>query len=278
MAVPSWAVELVPMGIFQLSYTEDGFGGLSGLWISPDGSDMVAVTDRGRFLEGRITRKDDKIDQVTIDRFEYLPGRDAPKLADLLRDAEGLAIAPDGTRFVSFEGNPRVWRYDTFTTRPEWTHKWDRFWDLQFNSGLEALAIDAEGSLYAIPERSGQWERPFPVYRLKNGVWDQTLSVPREGKFLVVGADFGPDGMFYLLERQFEWLGGFRNRIRRFELDANGFGAGETLLETRFRGYDNLEGISVWKNAEDQIMITMVSDDNFSFFQSTQLVEFAIKP
>jgi len=84
--------------------------------------------------------------------------------------------------------------------------------------------------------------------------------------------------MFYLLERQFEWLGGFRNRIRRFELDANGFGAGETLLETRFRGYDNLEGISVWKNAEDQIMITMVSDDNFSFFQSTQLVEFAIKP
>ena len=47
---------------------------------------------------------------------------------------------------------------------------------LQDNSGLEALAIDADGALYAIPERSGDWERPFPVYRLRDGAWDTTSS------------------------------------------------------------------------------------------------------
>ena len=80
---------------------------------------------------------------------------------------------------------------------------------LQANSGLEALAIDAEGVLYAIPERSGKLERPFPVYRLRDGRWQTQGALRRDGAFLVADAIFGPDGRLYLLERDFEWLGGF---------------------------------------------------------------------
>ena len=143
---------------------------------------------------------------------------------------------------------------------------------------MEALAIDADDTIYAIPERSGKWERPFPVYRFKNGAWDDELRLPREGKFLVVGADFGPDGKLYLLERQFEWIGGFRNRIRRFSMNATGFDVGETLLETRVSGYDNLEGISVWTDSKGDTIVSLVSDDNFSVFQSSQIVEFKLVP
>ena len=272
------AAELEHLQTFQWTYNDTAFGGLSGLWVSPDGSRIASISDRGHYAEGRIERTDGRITDIQVDRFEPLPGRDKPTVTGILRDAEGLAIDSNGRRFVSFEGNPRIWRYDTFTTKPEWTHKWDRFWKLQRNSGLEALAIDADDTIYAIPERSGKWERPFPVYRLKNGAWDDQLRLPREGKFLVVGADFGPDGKLYLLERQFEWIGGFRNRIRRFSMNATGFDVGETLLETRVSGYDNLEGISVWTDLKGDTIVSLVSDDNFSVFQSSQIVEFKLVP
>ncbi len=272
------AADLEHIGTFKWSYPNDDFGGISGLWISDDGSQLEAVSDRGHFVVGSITRQDGVISDVQVSQFAPLIGRDNADLSGILVDAEGLARSSDGKRFVSFEGNPRVWRYDTLASRPEWTHKWDRFWKLQRNSGLEALAIDADDTLYAVPERSGAWERPFPVYRLKNGTWDDAIKLDRSGKFLVVGADFGPDGALYLLERTFEWLGGFRTRIRKFELADSGVSTGVVLFESRLGQFDNLEGIATWIDDTGRTRLTLVSDDNFSIFQSTQLVEFVVVP
>ena len=70
----------------------------------------------------------------------------------------------------------------------------------------------------------------------------------RDGDFLVVDADFGPDGKLYVLERDFGWLG-FRTRVRRFALGPDGLGDEVTLLETPFGELDNMEGISVWRDA-----------------------------
>ena len=74
----------------------------------------------------------------------------------------------------------------TSTARPRAVPPHPDFGRLQHNSGLEALAIDADGTLYAIPERSGKLERPFPVYRLRDGRWDKALRLRRDGTFLVV--------------------------------------------------------------------------------------------
>ena len=108
---------------------------------------------------------------------------------------------------------------------------------LQPNSGLEALAIGPDDTLYAIPERSGAWERPFPVYRLRAGHWDKSLKLRRDGTFLVVDADFGPEGALYVLERDFRWLGGFATRIRRLTLGPDGLD-GEVTLYNNERGAD----------------------------------------
>ena len=144
--------------------------------------------------------------------------------------------------------------------------------NLQGNSSLEALAIGPDGALYTIPERSGRMTRPFPVYRFKDGKWDIPFAIPRRDEHLVSGADIGPDGRLYVLERQFTGLG-FKTRVRRFELD----GTHETtVLDTANATHDNLEGISVWRDAAGQLRITMISDDNFKFFQQTQIVEYQI--
>ena len=96
--------------------------------------------------------------------------------------------------------------------------------------------------------------------------------MPRRGRFLPVGLDFGPDGNLYLLERDFAGVG-FRSRVRRFGPDG---GAEQTLLQTRTGQFDNLEGISVWRDRRGGLRLTMVSDDNFRFFQQTQIVEFRL--
>jgi hypothetical protein len=114
---------------------------------------------------------------------------------------------------------------------------------------------------------------PFPVYRFKDG-WTQPFSIPRIGDYLPTAADFGPDGRLYILEREFHGLLGFQSRVRRFDIGA--IDAGQMLLETAIGQHDNLEGLSVWRDGDGALRLTMISDDNFRFFQSTQIVEYSV--
>ena len=151
----------------------------------------------------------------------------------------------------------------------------EAFKRLQTNSSVEALAIDARGRLYTLPERSGELTRPFPVWRYDKGRWSQPFEIPRRGGFLAVGADIGPDGRFYLLEREFTGVG-FRSRVRRFDMSEDALSAETTLFESHLLRHDNLEGLAVWRDEGGAIRLTMISDDNFNFFQRTQLVEYTV--
>lgn len=252
------------------------FGGFSGIEVLDGGAAFVAIGDRGVWGEGRMIREDGRLKRVETTGFGALHGIDGGTLGAGEADAEGFAVDASGRYFVSFEAFHRIRRYDDLDGPATAVPGDPAFKRLQDNSGLEALAIDAEGALYAIPERSGRWERPFPVYRLENGVWSQDLSLARSGKFLVAGADFGPDGRLYIVERDFGWLSGFATRIRRFTLGPDGFDAGETLLETAGGSTDNFESISVWADADGETRITLMADDNFFPLQSTVIAEYRL--
>jgi hypothetical protein len=49
-----------------------------------------------------------------------------------------------------------------------------------------------------------------------------------------------------------------------------------TLLRTPFGELDNMEGISVWRDADGRIRVTLVSDDNFFPLQQTIFAEFLL--
>lgn len=250
------------------------FGGFSGLEISDDGRSLTAFSDRrGVFVIATLTRKDGQITAVSapvIDRIRKPKGMQR----NFHPDSEGLALAADGTIYISTEApNHSLYRIDrSDDDRAVPLPRHPDFSALQPNSSLEALAIGPDGALYTIPERSGRMTRPFPVYRLQGDDWDIPFHIPRRGPFLMVGADIGPDQRFYVLERHFTGIG-FQSRVRRFEMDGTGE---ETLIETSNGRHDNLEGISVWRDAEDHLRVTMISDDNFRFFQQTQIVEYQI--
>lgn len=92
----------------------------------------------------------------------------------------------------------------------------------------------------------------------------------------MVGADFGPDGRLYVLERDFTWMGGFSNRVRSFRLGPDGFDDEATLLQTPFGSADNFEGITVWRDDDGGVRATLIADDNFFALQSTVISEYLL--
>ncbi len=269
------AQTLTPVGRIVLKLDLEGFGGLSGIEISPDGN-FLAISDQGRFVEGSITRIDGEIRGATISPLDPILDSKGNPLTGYHTNAEGLAIGPDGDIYIAFEGNHRIMRHATPTAAGEFLPKHPDFRTLQNNSGLEALAINADGILLAIPERSGKETRPFPVYRFDGTEWSQTTSIPRDGPFLVTGADFGPDGRFYVLERAFKVPAGFATRIRRFTFVNDMLTDEKTLLVARKNRLDNMEGISVWVDEEGQTRLTLVSDDNFNPLLRTVIAEYLV--
>lgn len=262
---------------FQWLMEDDAFGGLSAIEMADDGLSFLAITDRGAWTRGTITRDaEGRITAIDATPMRLLRGRFEAPLEKGRNDSEGMAVAADGTIYISFERVARVLRYAAIdgpaanlSTPPE-------FSSMQRNSALEALAIGLDGTLYTLPERSGTLDRPFPVWRYRDGTWDQPFGLRRDGGFLAVGADIGPDGRFYLLEREFHGLTGFASRVRSFALSDSGLGDERTEFTSSVGQHDNLEGISVWRDGRGHIRLTMISDDNFYFFLGTDIVEYRL--
>ncbi len=248
------------------------FGGLSGIELSADGKHMTVITDRGRVLQATLQRDGRVVTAAKITHSVAMRDAAGKILRKPFIDAEGLAIAPDGQHYVSFEGQHRIVTVDlqNGVTTPFINFSPSDF--LGENSGFEALSIGPDGTLFAIPEQAkGDY---FPLLAFKDGQQTIAAQIPRNGPFLPVGADFDDSGRLYLLERTVTPLG-FRTRIRRIDLDA-ATPHSVTLIQTLPARFDNLEAISVWEDASGRTRLTLVSDDNFMPFQNTQIIEFSV--
>ncbi|MFQ8433517.1 esterase-like activity of phytase family protein [Amaricoccus sp. W119] len=269
---------LVETARFIWSEKPSNFGGLSGIEILDEGTKLLAIGDRGIWVTADIKR-DRKGNLVSADgtamgALHRINGRETRGHDS---DAEGLAIDDQGRAYVSFEGNHRIRRYDDINGPAKAVPHYSEFDTLFNNFSLEAVAVGPDGTLYALPERTRVVSGTVPVYRLRNGVWDKELRIPRGGSFLEVDADFGPDGRLYVLERRFKWLGGFATRLRSFALGPDGLTDETRLLSTRFGEMDNMEGISVWRDPKGRTRVTLISDDNFFALQRTYLVEYILE-
>lgn len=252
-----------------------GAGGFSGLEVSADGQSFVTISDSSHVIFGQFERRDGALEKVVITQSSFLHDTKGRPMRGQLLDAEGLAMVDSGPFYVSFEANHRVRAFKDGSKAQEMPNS-QAFTSLQNNSGLEALAIDAKGRLLAIPERSGRLDRPFPVYRLERGTWRKAYDLPRLGGFLVVGADVGPDGRLYVLEREFTGFA-FRSRVRRFDITETSATNETTLFTSPPLLHGNLEGIAVWRDGQGDMRLTMIADNNFKSFQRTEFVEYSVK-
>lgn len=255
----------------------NGFGGMSGLEMKTP-RDAVLVSDKGNWIEMTLEIEAGRLVGANDIRMRPILNAEGAPVADGAVDAEDLTRDPTtGDLWVSFERDHRLWRFPAVGGKPVQTirHRaWEGFAE---NTGIEALARDDQGRLWAIREASGDYARPFPIFIWKDGRF-AVKHVPRPSKHLVTGATFGPDGWLYITERRFSFTSGFDIRLRRLKYeDAEAPVAEEVLLELpSASNIDNIESIAVWREG-DETLILIASDDNLFLLQRNVMALFALK-
>lgn len=135
------------------------------------------------------------------------------------------------------------------------------------------------GTLIAISERGLDKTGNLRAF-LIGGPTPGTFSIKRIENFDVSDAALLPSGDLLVLERSFSWPEGLLVLIRRIKIADVRPGAvvdGPVLFEADL-GFeiDNMEGLAVHQTTAGEIVLTMISDDNFSPLQRTELLQFTL--
>jgi hypothetical protein len=277
-------------GGLVLSVKDRNFGGISGLHIYPDGENFLAHSDRGFWIRGKLKLMGDRV--VAIENAEIAPmrGPDGRTLfSRRWHDTE--ALTADGeTFYVGIERRNQILRYrfgaEGFAAPgiPIQVPRGIR--ELPYNQGLEGLAfvpkgMPLAGSLLAISERGLDRNGNILSFIL-GGATPGSFTIKRNDNFEVSDAAISPSGHLVVLERYFRFFSGIHLRIRAIplaQIKPNALVDGETLIEAgpNFE-IDNMEALAITKNAAGEIILTLLSDDNFNAFQRTILLRFAWTP
>jgi hypothetical protein len=278
---------LVFRGGIELSSPYPDFGGISAIRVGADGARFIAVSDKGRWLRGRIVYDGARPAGIADAEMAPVLGADGrPLAARGWYDTESLT-EDGGTIYLGIERAHRIVRFDFarhgLSARGLPIPLPPGIAKLPNNKGLECLAFVPKGSLartlIAISERGLDAAGNIKGF-LIGGASPGEFSVKRNGDFDVTDCALTPAGDLLVLERSFSRLRGVGMRIRRVPLAGVKPGAtvdGAALIEADM-GYqiDNMEGLSVHRAADGSLVLTLISDDNFSIIQRTLLLQFTL--
>lgn len=275
-------------GGLQLTSPHKEFGGLSGLHMEPDGEHFLSLSDKGYWVRGRIVYKNDAPFGITEAEIAPILAEDGRSLASRgWYDTESLTF-DGGIAYIGIERVNQIVRLDYgkdgLLARARAIPAPPAVSKLPHNKGLECLAFVPQGmplagTLIAVSER-GLDDKGNLLAFLIGGPLPGDFTVHRTDDFDISDCAIAPQGDLLLLERRFSWRRGVAIRMRRIPLSSIRPGAvieGRIVIEADL-GYqiDNMEGLGVHRAANGDIVLTMVSDDNFSPLQRTLLLQFTL--
>ncbi|AWB08238.1 hypothetical protein A6A40_24620 (plasmid) [Azospirillum humicireducens] len=270
-------------------------GGLSGLWVDPEGGRFVAVGDTGLVVDGRLqSDAAGRLAGVAEVRARPLPVEEGVSPRKRRTDSEDLTRLADGSWLVSLERDHRILRYTAGDHGPEGTPTPlplpSGMQEASENGGLEALTRLSDGRLLVLEEgrNDGRQERRAWIagaVSSKDAVprsaadW-QPLAYRAAPRFRPTGVAPLPGGGALVLERRVSLLGGWSSRLVRVapqQLRAGAVIEGEELarLEAPLLN-DNFEGIATRPGPAGGTLVYLISDDNFSSLQRTYLLQFLL--
>jgi hypothetical protein len=280
-------------GGLSLSSPSAFFGGYSDLVVNTDGT-LLAISDAGSWLSARLSVKDGQLTGIGDARIGPLPQKDGRPLQKVRnRDAESLvALNPGGLEghyLIGFEDRNRIDEY-VFAkgifrgpvgnrALPRELSRMDR------QRGLEGMARLSggphKGALVAFPERKLDAKGDH-AGALIEADKSYPLFLKRTAEFDVTSLASLGDGGLLVLERSFIRASlklDIRLRlIKAADIKPGARLDGELVLEAGSNyTIDNFEGMAVTQTDQGETLITLISDDNFNFFQSTLLARFKLK-
>jgi hypothetical protein len=265
-----------------------GFGGLSALRLDPRGERFVALSDKGSWFTGRIVYAGAEMTGLAEVEAAPLLGPDgAPLTNRKWYDSESLAF-DGGTAYVGYERVNQIVKFDFghdgVRARGQPIGVPQALRKLPNNKGIESLVVVPKGqplagTLIAISERGLDADRNIVGFLL-GGKMQGQFAVRRTADYDIADAALLPSGELLILERKFSWIEGVHIRIRRIALRMLAPGAivdGPAIFEADLgHEIDNMEGLDVHVDAAGDIVLTMISDDNFSMLQRTLLLQFTL--
>ncbi len=264
-------------GIIQWQMDHPDFGGLSALIMAPDGTHLLAGGDKGALVTGDLTRDESgQITGITPREITQARLRSGHAPTAFKMDLEALTPHPEGGWLLGYEGYVRLERLTHLHALPVATHRWERFVPLFGNQAFEALATLPSGRVIAITETQNAAGMADSVIRESDG-WAKGPEIPVSPGYRITGADVGPDGCLYLVERRYSIAGGFRFGVRRLSGGPEGWE--DTLLYRAAPArLGNAEGIAAWQAPTGQITLSLVTDDGFLPLTATRLIELRTRP
>jgi hypothetical protein len=276
------------LGGLELTSSYRRFGGFSAIRVAADGAHFVSLTDRGRWLTGRIVYERGQPAGIADAVMAPMLGPDGRTLESRRwHDTESLAER-DGWLYVGIEGVNRIVLIDFarhgVLARAEVVPAAPGIAHLPINKGLEALtfappASKLAGALIAFSERGLDANRNLKAF-LMGGANPGEFSVKRRDDFDISDSVTLPSGDVLLLERRFSWWTGLAIRLRQIAISdivPSAVVDGADLLSADLAyEIDNMEGLSVHASGDGAIILTMISDDNFNFLQRTVLLQFRL--
>lgn len=257
---------------YTLPMMSGGINDFSGI-ASSDGAEVLLLSDHGFIVSGRLERGyAQQITGFQIRQVAPLLNEAGQPLTGSLHDSEGIAVGRDGRIYVSFEQHNRVLAYARLGGPAEPMGEHIDFERMRAGRGMEALAIDHDGTIYAIPERPARATYGFPSYRWRTGEWTGSFRLPMDGVFLPVGADFGPDGQIYVLERE-HGTSGFRSQVRRFAIRGRAISEPQLVMRSDYGQFGDLEGLSVFRDWNGRTRLLMVADDERGTWGNSEIVD-----
>lgn len=271
-----------------LKSSNRNFGGLSSLRVSADGEHFLSLSDKGNWFRGRIVYREGRpVGLADVETAPMLGVDGRPLAARGWYDTESLA-EDNGTIFVGIERVNQIVRFDfgkdglrargtPIAVPPEVRR-------LPHNKGLECLTVPPKGqplagTLIAISERGLDAQGNLRAF-LIGGKNPGSFSVRRTDDFDVSDCTTTPRGDLLILERRFTWMTGVAMRIRRLALSQLRPGSlldgPELIFADMGFQIDNMEGISVHRTASGELVLTLISDDNFSAIQRNILLQFTL--
>lgn len=275
-------------GGLELSSPYPEFGGISAIRVAADGQSFLAVSDKGRWLRGSITYDGNKPTGIVDAEMAPVLGPDGKPLAARgWYDTESIA-QDGGTVWLGIERVNRIVRFDIgargLLARGQPIAVPPGIGKLPNNKGLECLVfaekgLPLAGTLIAVSERGLDADGNIKGF-LIGGPSAGEFAVKRIGDFDISDCAVTPAGDLLLLERSYSRWRGVAMRIRRIALTEVKPGAtidGPALIEADM-GYqiDNMEGLSVHRAASGELVLTLISDDNFALYQRTLLLQFTL--